>query len=655
VFAFAFGDAEVTHRLFGGQVQAGQLIADRYQLEKEVGAGGGGTVWRAADNKLPRTVAVKHVLSAGRGHGPERVERLLREADFLARLNHPHVVTLFDVVQDGPEWWLVMEYIPSGSLADQGTLPPERAARLGVQIADALEAVHAAGFVHGDIKPGNVLVTEDGRAKLADFGASRAVHADVTLTETGGLVAGTPAYIPPEVANGEDPAPASDMFALGATLFAAVEGGSPYGSAENPLVLLRRAASGQIATSHRGGSLAPVLSELMQVDPAGRPTAARVRRSLEAVANPSPPDGRIPFDPLDPLHPLDPLDPLDTGPGGTDSLDPGPIGTGDRRWPSARRAAVVAGAAAVALAVMTWVIVDPPFGGTTAKPRPTRTAAPSIFGDPHTVDPCALQDQTKLARFGSTELDTAYGNFSRCDVLVHPRGGGEVDVKAQLLNPDPDMETSGRPVKVGGIEVWKEPGENGQCGRLLLLPDKSQVDIVAQFNDKASVDLCAITQTAVNSAAAVLSRGTLPRRATPPVKSSLFWSDVCFLADAKTLSRFPGVDATRPEAGFGNWECRWRSTTSHNDLLVTIDQQGPLSADDGHPTKLGGHEVYVDVNGYGANSCVVRVLHRSFTTVGGNDMNELLLVVVEGKGSAAWRCRVATDVAGPIAAKLPRA
>jgi hypothetical protein len=614
------------------------LIAGRYQLEEQVGAGGGGTVWRAADRNLPRTVAVKHVLSTDRGHGPERVERLRREADFLAQLNHPHVVTLFDVVQEGTEWCLVMEYIPSGSLADQGMLPPGQAARLGVQIVDALEAVHGAGLIHGDIKPGNVLVTEDGRAKLADFGTSRAVHAEVTLTETGGLAAGTPAYMAPEVANGADPIPASDVFALGATLFAAVEGESPYGHEKNPLVLLRKAADGRIATSHRGGPLAPVLSELMRATPAGRPTAAQARRLLEEVADPSSPGSR----------------PSGSRSDAGDQPGPGPAGTGERRWLSARRAVVVGVAAAAVLALVAWKTFDTP--PARAPRKPARTAAASIFGDPHTVDPCALQDQSKLAQFGSTEIDTAYGNFNRCDVLVHPHGGGEVDVKAELINPDPDTETSGRPEKVGGIEVWKEPDEGGSCSRLLLLPDKSRVEITAQFNGgKTPVKLCTVAETAVKSAVAVLSHGTVPRRTTLPVKTSLFWSDACALADAKALSRFPGVDATHPEIGFGNWECRWGSTTSHDDLIVQFDQGGPLTADDGHLTKLGGRLAYVQADGYGEKTCAVRVPQRTFTTVDGSEKTETLLVVIGGHGSAAWRCRVATEVAGPIAANLPRA
>lgn len=610
-------------------MQTGQLIAGRYQLEEQVGAGGGGTVWRALDEELGRLVAVKRALSADTGDGAERVARLRREAKLLARLNHPHVVTLFDVVPEGTEWWLVMEYFESGSLADQGTLPPERAARLGVQIARALEAVHGAGLVHGDIKPGNVLMTKDGQAKLADFGASRTVHAEETLTETDGLVAVTPAYVPPEVANGADPLPASDVFSLGATLFAAVEGRSPYGSAENARVLLRRAAEGQVAESRHGGALAPVLAGLMRTEPAKRPTAAEARRLLQTVAGPVPSE-------------------TSTLPIGVE-----PTVTDIPRRPFVTRPIVVVGAAAVVLAVAGGLIFGLPSGPSTGKPRPTSTSTPPFVGEPQMVDPCAYHDQAKLGRFGETELDPFYGEFYRCDVLVRPRGGGEVDVDLKLHNPDPAAQPPGPVEKVGGIEIWKHPNQNHACVRTLVLRGKSIVSIEASLDGKGTANLCAIADTAVNSAIPVMSRGTLPRRRTRPPSASLIWSDACALVDPKTLSLFPGVDALHPTVEFGTWECHWKSTTSDDTLLVRFDQSGSLSAKDGRPTKLGGHDAFVKSNDYSPDSCQVRVLQRRFK-VSGKEKTEQLLVVLEGKAeTAAQRCRTATAIAGSAAAKLP--
>src|SRR6266545_3702928 len=186
-----------------------------------------GVVWRAVDVELGRVVAVKH---AKPGNGSKGAEQLLREAKNAARVLHAHAVTLFDAVREGAEVWLVMEYLPAESLAAvlgrEGRLEPRRVARIGVQVADALAALHAGGLVHRDVKPGNVLVTADGVAKLTDFGVSR--WTEETLTQTGPVV-GTPAYLAPEVAKGREATPASDVFSLGATLYAAVEGRPPVG------------------------------------------------------------------------------------------------------------------------------------------------------------------------------------------------------------------------------------------------------------------------------------------------------------------------------------------------------------------------------------------------------------------------------------------
>ncbi|MEV6228782.1 serine/threonine-protein kinase [Saccharopolyspora shandongensis] len=182
-------------------MRIGQLISGRYRLAEQIGSGGGGTVWRAVDEELGRDVAIKHAASRDSEHGAERIRRLRTEGKILAKVNHPNVVTLYDVVAEGGEWLLVMEYLPAPDLAHHRMLPPARVARIGAQLAAGLAAVHATGVLHRDIKPGNVLVTADDIAKLGDFGTSRAVHADVTLTETG-LLSGTPGFVAPEVANG---------------------------------------------------------------------------------------------------------------------------------------------------------------------------------------------------------------------------------------------------------------------------------------------------------------------------------------------------------------------------------------------------------------------------------------------------------------------
>ncbi|HZE37255.1 MAG TPA: serine/threonine-protein kinase, partial [Stackebrandtia sp.] len=228
-------------------------MAGRYRIDRQLGSGGNGVVWRATDQRLHRQVALKQALSNDSVGVGERVARLKREAEILARLNHPYVVTLFDVVCSDNVWWLVMEYATGHSLAEQGRLSVEQAAAVGVQLANALEALHAKGILHRDIKPANVLISDDGRAKLGDFGISRDVRGAATLTATDGLFAGTPGYLAPEVAQGDEPSEASDVFSLGATLFAAVEGESPFGATDNQLATLRRTAEGEVAAPERAG------------------------------------------------------------------------------------------------------------------------------------------------------------------------------------------------------------------------------------------------------------------------------------------------------------------------------------------------------------------------------------------------------------------
>ena len=267
-------------------------IGNRYRLEERVGAGAMGAVWRGTDELLNRTVAVKELIAATTisGHGSDAAEesrqRLLREGRIGARLQHAHVISMFDVVVHDDRPWLVMEYLPSRSLAvvlgEKGPMTPKDAAEIGRQVADGLSAAHAAGVVHRDIKPGNILLAEDGTAKISDFGVSRAVD-DVQLTRTG-MIAGTPAFLAPEVARGQEPTAASDVFALGATLYAAVEGEPPFGLDDNAYALLHKVATGQIRPPQQAGALTALLMRLLSNEPTDRPTAAQARDALGLIA-----------------------------------------------------------------------------------------------------------------------------------------------------------------------------------------------------------------------------------------------------------------------------------------------------------------------------------------------------------------------------------
>ncbi|MBB5895062.1 protein kinase [Kutzneria kofuensis] len=275
----------------------GRVVAGRYRLGRRIGSGAMGVVWQAHDELLYRTVAVKQLLlqpGQTEADAEEARRRAMREGRIAARLQHPNAVAVFDVVDEGDGMpWLVMEYVPSRSLSavleEQGTLPPQEAARIGMHVASALAAAHAAGIVHRDVKPGNVLLGDDGTVKITDFGISRA-QGDSTVTATG-MLAGTPAYLAPEIAKGHDPTPSSDVFSLGATLYAAVEGVPPFGLSDNPLALLHKVASGQIEPPRQAGPLTQPLLSLLSSEPTERVTMVRCRDALGAVAagQPAPP------------------------------------------------------------------------------------------------------------------------------------------------------------------------------------------------------------------------------------------------------------------------------------------------------------------------------------------------------------------------------
>lgn len=263
-------------------------VGGRYRLDTRLASGGMGTVWRGWDERLHRVVAVKLLHLQPGLTAAERdiaVQRAMREARITARLHHPNAVEVYDIVDEAAGPCLIMQYVPSRSLQeivrDSGPLSPAEAARIGTQVAGALAAAHQAGIVHRDVKPGNVLIADDGTAKITDFGISHAFD-DVSLTSTG-LVMGTPAYLPPEVARGARSDFASDVYALGATLYMAVEGRPPFGDDPNPMAVLHRVASGAWDPPVRAGALAPALQAMMATDPRRRPSMVEVGNMLPSV------------------------------------------------------------------------------------------------------------------------------------------------------------------------------------------------------------------------------------------------------------------------------------------------------------------------------------------------------------------------------------
>jgi serine/threonine protein kinase len=261
-----------------------RLVAGRYRLRSVLGAGSMGTVWSAYDEFLHRQVAVKEMKvppGIPASQADELRERTLREARAIAVLSHPNVIILHDVARENDQPFVVMELLPSRSLAhilrDHGPLSVEQAAAMGIAVASALEAAHAAGITHRDVKPGNVLIASDGRIKLTDFGIARNVS-EATMTRTG-IMLGSPAYIAPEVASGGAVTPSADLWGLGATLFASAEGAPPYDADGDPLETVGKVVNGKVPKP-KAGPLAEVISGLMKKEPGKRLTLREVRHRL---------------------------------------------------------------------------------------------------------------------------------------------------------------------------------------------------------------------------------------------------------------------------------------------------------------------------------------------------------------------------------------
>ncbi|SFF40464.1 serine/threonine-protein kinase [Streptomyces mirabilis] len=272
----------------------GRLIAGRYRLLGKLGHGGMGTVWRAKDETVDREVAVKEPRVPD--HLPEReranvFERMRREARAAARLDHPAVVNVHDVAVVDGQPWIVMELVRGRSLGaalQEGTLGVREAARIGLEVLGALEAAHAAGILHRDVKPDNVLLGPHGRVVLTDFGIAQ-IEGETNLTATGGFV-GSPEYIAPERVLGQRPGPASDLWSLGVVLYAATEGVSPFRRSNTPATLQSVLNSTPAPPAAARGPLAEAINGLLDKDPSRRPGADRVRRMLEEAAEPPAPE-----------------------------------------------------------------------------------------------------------------------------------------------------------------------------------------------------------------------------------------------------------------------------------------------------------------------------------------------------------------------------
>ncbi|MFE2049833.1 serine/threonine-protein kinase [Streptomyces sp. NPDC059459] len=272
----------------------GRLVAGRYRLGDTIGSGGMGRVWRAHDEVLHRAVAIKELTAALYVSESDQAILLARtrgEARAAARINHSAVVTVHDVLEHDGRPWIVMELVEGRSLADavkeEERVDPREAARVGLWVLRALRAAHTAGVLHRDVKPGNVLLADDGRVLLTDFGIAQ-IEGDSTITRTGEVV-GSVDYLAPERVRGHDPGPASDLWALGATLYTAVEGRSPF-RRTSPLTTMQAVVEEEASEPRHAGPLAPVISALLRKNPDARPDMTEAEHMLAQAAEGRRPD-----------------------------------------------------------------------------------------------------------------------------------------------------------------------------------------------------------------------------------------------------------------------------------------------------------------------------------------------------------------------------
>ncbi|MGC5040863.1 serine/threonine-protein kinase [Streptomyces sp. DT190] len=346
-----------------------RVIAGRYRLLAPLGEGGMGTVWRARDELLHREVAVKEV-RAPAGLGGDDVQRMYarleREAWAAARVTNRNVVTVYDVATDEGRPWVVMELVRGLSLAEvldaEGPLPPQRAAHIGAEVLSALRAAHAAGVLHRDVKPANVLIANDGRIVLTDFGIAM-VEGSSALTMTGEVI-GSPEFLAPERALGRTPGPESDLWSLGVLLYAAVEGHSPFRH-DTPLSTLRAIVDEELPPPYRAGPLAPVIEGLLRKDPEQRLPAERAEQELRVIGAGGTPRAdtvrAVPFPPTVAAHPEPSPTPPMPFPGRPAASGSGAATTATRQDRDRRAGRVlVAGVVALALAVggLTYALLN---------------------------------------------------------------------------------------------------------------------------------------------------------------------------------------------------------------------------------------------------------------------------------------------------------
>ena len=461
---------------------AGPLIAGRYRLEDDapIGSGGAGEVWPAIDTTLRRVVALKKIQLDGvsEGSAGEAAQR----TQTIASLSHPNIVTIHDVITDGDQRWLVLDYVPSRGadalLATQGPFPLHLAATIGSQLAEALTAAHAHGVVHRDVTPANVLIDTNWNAKLTNFDISRIAIDPQRTTNT----IGTPDFMAPETARGESASTATDVYGLGATVWALVEGVPPFHQPgpDNPMRLMHRIATSQPTYPVKAGPLTTALTNMTGSDPTRRPSAADARDMFAAAAQaiatgssaqPIPTNLTAPFG------------------GGQPGVPPAPASTAPGKGGGRRKFAVIISAAALLLiaAIVGTVLV--------VKHVSHSATGDKYLPDPETVDACALAKIPDYALFGTVAYRPDI-SFSACFVDVDLAGGGSAAIDMEMLSP---QDIDGSLEQRGDLQIVTSPQvAANQCYREMVLPSRNYLMVWTTITGN-QMDPCVLSGVGVDA------------------------------------------------------------------------------------------------------------------------------------------------------------